>query len=85
MKTVGEGVFELKTDDDATWYRVMYITRKNDAIYVLDCFEKDTKKTERKDLERSRDRFKKVQQRLMEEHRHANKQRAEQAKPRNKR
>ena len=85
MKTVGDGVFELKTDDDATWYRLMYLARLHDVIYVLDCFEKDTRKTERKDLERSESRYKQVQQRLMEERKNAKYNKGtEQAKPRNK-
>jgi phage-related protein len=69
MPTVGKGVFELKTDDQATWYRLMYIARIHNVIYVLDCFEKDSRKTERKDLARSQTRYKQVQERLREERR----------------
>ena len=46
MQSIGQGVYELKTDDDADWYRLIYLARINDVIYVLDCFEKDTRKTE---------------------------------------
>ena len=85
MPSVGKGVFELKTDDETTWYRLMYIARVDDVIYVLDCFEKDTRKTAQKDIARSQDRYKQVQKRLMEERKHAkHKQRIEQAKPRHK-
>lgn len=66
MPSIGKNVYELKTDDDVTWYRLMYIARINDVIYVLDCFTKDTTKTERKDLARSESRYKLVQQRLRE-------------------
>jgi len=71
MQSIGRGVFELKTDDDATWYRLIYIARIDNIIYVLDCFEKDTQKTENKDLDRAQARFKKVRQRLMEERKDA--------------
>lgn len=71
MQSIGQGVYELKTEDDANWYRLIYLARIKDIIYVLDCFEKDTRKTERKDLSRAQDRYKKVRQRLMEERKNA--------------
>jgi phage-related protein len=71
MKSIGEGVFELKTADAATWYRLMYLARIDDVIFVLDCFEKDTRKTEKKDLDRTRARYRKVQERLREEGKNA--------------
>ena len=84
MPTVGDGVFELKTDDHATWYRLMYIARINDVIYVLDCFEKDSRKTERKDIARSQARYKQVQERLREERKDGKAKGNQQAKPRHK-
>jgi phage-related protein len=71
MQSVGEGVFELKDSDESTWYRMIYLARRNDVIYVLDCFEKDSRKTERHDIKRATARFKQVKQRLMEERRDA--------------
>lgn len=44
MQSIGDGVFELKDSDKYTWYRVIYLARKNDVIFVLDCFEKDSRK-----------------------------------------
>ena len=83
MRSVGSGVFELKTDDEASWYRLMYVARVDDVIYVLDCFKKDTTKTERKDIALSQTRYKQIKQRLLEEKKNA--KRDEQANPRNKR
>ncbi len=80
MPSIAGGVFELKTDDEAKWYRMVYLARIEDVIYVLDCFEKDSRKTEKKNLDRALDRYKKVQQRLTEERRDAKRK---QAKPRN--
>jgi phage-related protein len=37
---------------------------------VLDCFEKDTAKTERKDLNTATSRLSQVKQRILEERRH---------------
>ena len=67
MPSIGKGVFELKTEDEANWYRLVYLARIGDVIYVLDCFKKDSRKTEKNDLARSSSRYKRVQQRLLEE------------------
>lgn len=45
------------------------VARVEDTIYVLDCFEKDTAKTERKDLNTARSRLAAVKQRILEERR----------------
>ena len=36
MQSIGQGVFELKTADEAAWYRVIYLARIEDTIYVLE-------------------------------------------------
>jgi phage-related protein len=83
MTSIGKGVFELKTEDQSSWYRLVYLARINDVIYVLDCFKKKTRKTEQKDLKRASNRLKRVNERLREKERDAKRQtRAEQAKPR---
>ena len=46
---------------------MIYLTRIGDVLYVLDCFEKDTAKTEKKDLKRAAARLKRVHSRLLEE------------------
>jgi phage-related protein len=67
MQSIGAGVFELKDADEKTWYRMVYLARIEDTIYVLDCFEKDTARTERKDLRTAESRLSQVKQRLLEE------------------
>lgn len=69
MQSIGQGVFELKDSDERAWYRMVYLARVEDTIYVLDCFEKDTAKTERKDLNTARSRLAAVKQRILEERR----------------
>lgn len=70
MKSIDAGVFELKDSDDAKWYRMIYLARIDDVIYVLHCFEKDSKKTDKRDLNIATRRLAEVRKRLMEERKH---------------
>ena len=38
MESTGAGVYELKEADERTWYRVIYLSKIDDVIYVLHCF-----------------------------------------------
>lgn len=67
MSSIGPGVFELKESDERTWYRAIYLSRVRNTIYVLHCFEKDSRKTDRGDIELARQRLKRVRQRLEEQ------------------
>jgi phage-related protein len=71
MQSIGEGVFELKDADDSDWYRVIYLARIEDRIYILDCFTKSSRKTARNDLDTAKVRLVRVKQQLREEHRDA--------------
>jgi predicted XRE-type DNA-binding protein/phage-related protein len=44
MPTIAPGVFELKDSDESKWYRMVYLARVQDIIYVLHCFTKNTGK-----------------------------------------
>lgn len=66
MTSVGSGVFEVKAADERAWYRVIYLSKIGDTIYVLHSFEKDTRSTEAKDLETARLRLVQVRKRLLE-------------------
>jgi phage-related protein len=66
MSSVGNGVWELKDGDFRTWYRVMYLARIENVIHVLHCFEKDTRKTERRDVQTARARLSNVLLRINE-------------------
>ena len=50
MKSIGSGVYELKVSDERTWYRTVYLSKVGNTIYVLHCFEKDSRKTDRRDI-----------------------------------
>jgi phage-related protein len=64
MESVGSGVWELKEQDERKWYRVIYLARIDNVIYVLHCFEKQSRKTDRRDLETAKERLARVRQRI---------------------
>jgi phage-related protein len=51
MKTVGKGVEELRVRDASGAYRVIYIARLKDGVYVLHAFKKKTQRTSKADIE----------------------------------
>jgi phage-related protein len=67
MSSIGAGVYELKESDERTWYRAIYLSKVGNAIHVLHCFEKDSRKTGRRDIELARQRLKRVKQRIQEQ------------------
>ena len=67
MSSIGSGVYELKEADERAWYRAIYLSKVDDTIYVLHCFEKESRKTDRRDIEVARQRLKLVRQRLQEQ------------------
>jgi phage-related protein len=64
LPSIGTGVFELRDQDKRAWYRVVYLSRINDVIYVLHCFEKKSREMPRKDFEKAKQRLKAVRTRL---------------------
>lgn len=50
MNTVGQGVREIRIRDAAGAFRVIYVAKFADAVYVLHCFQKKTEKTNKTDL-----------------------------------
>ena len=60
MESIGRGVWELKAADERAWYRLIYLTRIGNSLYVLHAFEKDSRKTDRRDLEIAKSRLKSV-------------------------
>lgn len=61
MNSVGAGVREIRIRDQRGIYRVMYVTKFGDTIYVLHCFQKKTQKTSTADLELATRRYKELQ------------------------
>ena len=50
MSSVGPGAAEIRLRDGAGAYRVIYVARFDEAVYVLHAFQKKTQKTAQKDL-----------------------------------
>lgn len=60
MKMVGAGVTEIRIKDDQGIYRVIYISKYANTVFVLHAFKKKSQKTAKKDLEIARKRLKVV-------------------------
>jgi phage-related protein len=58
MATVGSGVKEIRIRDATGAFRVIYMAKLADAVYVLHCFQKKTQRTRQEDIELARQRFK---------------------------
>jgi phage-related protein len=43
--------------DDSGAYRVIYVARRAEAVYVLHAFQKKTQTTSRRDIETAKSRF----------------------------
>ncbi|MGH9425784.1 MAG: type II toxin-antitoxin system RelE/ParE family toxin [Terriglobia bacterium] len=57
MSTVGPGVQELRVRDESGAYRVFYVAKFEEAVYVLHVFQKRSQKTARADLELGKSRY----------------------------
>ncbi len=57
---VGAGVAEIRVRGESGTYRVIYIARYSDAVYVLHAFQKKTQKTSREDIELAAQRYRDV-------------------------
>lgn len=57
MPTVGQGVKEIRIRDVAGAFRVMYVAKFADVVYVLHCFQKKTQKTSKGDIDLAEKRY----------------------------
>ena len=73
MKSIGQGVFELRQRDSNGWYRLVYLTRVGNTLYMLHGFTKKSAKTSRNDLAIAATRLKNVRAKLLEEKKNASK------------
>ena len=70
MSSIGPGVYELKEADERTWYRAIYLAKVGNVIHVLHCFEKGSRKTDRRDIAVASQRLRLVRQRMQEQREH---------------
>jgi phage-related protein len=57
MTVVGAGVCEIRARDELGAYRMMYVAKFEEAVYVLHCFTKKSQKTSALDLDLARSRY----------------------------
>ena len=57
METVGVGVKEIRIRFEKS-YRVFYVAKFSEAVYVLHAFVKKTQKTSKKDIDLTVERYK---------------------------
>jgi len=60
MPTVGRGAYEIRYRDPSGAFRVIYVAKLADAIYVLHAFQKKTQKTELSDIELAAKRYRTI-------------------------
>jgi phage-related protein len=64
MKAVGQGVREIRVRDSDGAFRVIYIAKFADAVYVIHCFQKKTEKTNKADIDLASKRYRDLLQEL---------------------
>lgn len=60
MNSVGQGVQEIRIRDASGAFRVLYVARFADTVYVLHCFQKKTEKTSKADVDLAARRYRDV-------------------------
>jgi len=59
MQTIGPGVNEIRIHVLGEW-RVIYVAKHHDAVYVLHAFHKKTRKMSRHDIDLTRQRYRQI-------------------------
>jgi len=59
MPAVGRGVREIRIHHEGQ-YRVIYVAKIDDAVYVLHAFRKKSQKTRKQDIEVAKRRFQEI-------------------------
>ena len=60
MSSIGIGVSEIRIRDVAGAFRLIYVARFANAIYVLHAFQKKSQKTSWQDVDLARKRFRSI-------------------------
>jgi phage-related protein len=64
MPGIGAGVQEIRIRDATGAFRVIYVAKFADAVYVLHCFRKTTQKTSKADLDLTAKRYRELTKEL---------------------
>jgi len=57
MAMVGTGVQEIRLWEESGTYRILYVARFEEALYVLHVFEKRSQKTPQRDIQLAKERY----------------------------
>jgi phage-related protein len=68
MPTVGVGVQEIRVWDESGTYRVLYVAKFDEAVYVLHAFEKRSQRTAKSDIQLAKGRYSDLLKWRKEEH-----------------
>jgi phage-related protein len=60
MPTIGAGVNEIRLRDDGDQYRVIYVAKLKEAVFVIHCFQKKTQKTAKPDVDLATKRYREL-------------------------
>lgn len=64
MPTIGPGVTEIRIRDEAGAFRIIYVAKFVDAIYVLHCFQKKSRQTSKHDIDLAQQRYRDLKKEL---------------------
>ena len=54
---IGSGAREIRIIDSSSTFRIMYVAKFNEGIYVLHSFQKKTQKTRKQDIDIAKTRY----------------------------
>ena len=57
ISRIGQGVREIRIRDESGAFRILYITKFSDIVYVLHCFQKKTPKISKVDIDLAEKRY----------------------------
>lgn len=60
MPSLGKGVEEIRVFDQSGAFRVIYVARRIEAVYVLHAFQKKTQSTSKMDLDMAKKRYRQL-------------------------
>jgi len=64
MPSIGAGVQEIRIRDQGDQFRAIYIAKLAEAVFILHCFQKKTRRTAISDIELARNRLRDLLQEL---------------------
>lgn len=64
MASIGPGVKEIRIRDAAGAFRVIYVAKFAEAIYVLHCFQKKTQQIRKQDIDLAAQRYRELKTEL---------------------